>query len=281
LLKNSFAELISGGSCLTKPISKMKLNQLQPKKHLLKTVFLWLNFLLFPFFTSAQNIKVAVAANLQGVIKVLQQDFAHQTGIKIEPIVGSSGNLTNQIKNGAPFDVLLAADMNFPEELYKTGFTTNKPVIYAMGSLIICSNKNLNFNHWEQLLQSNLVQKIALANPATAPYGKAAVEVLNRKNILPKVQPKIVYGESIAQVNIYLTTGVAAIGFTTEALISDAANKQKLYWKRIDAADYRPIKQGMVILKHAAKNAPAEIFFKYMQGISAQNILKKYGYRTK
>ncbi|MGI4900031.1 MAG: molybdate ABC transporter substrate-binding protein [Janthinobacterium lividum] len=235
---------------------------------------------MFAFHASAQNIKVAVAANLQGVIKVLQQDFLHQTGIKIETIVGSSGNLTNQIKNGAPFDVFLAADMNFPEELYKAGFTTTKPVIYALGSLIICSNKNLDFNHWEQLLQSNLVQKIALANPTTAPYGKAAVEVLNRKNLLQKIQPKIVYGESIAQVNIYLTTGVAAIGFTTEALISDAVNKQKLYWKRIDPTDYQPIKQAMVILKHAAKNAQADFFFKYMQSAAAQNILKKYGYRV-
>jgi molybdate transport system substrate-binding protein len=281
LLKNSFAELISDGSCLTKSISKMGSNQPQPKKHLLKTVFLWLNFLLFPFFTSAQNIKVAVAANLQGVIKVLQQDFAHQTGIKIEPIVGSSGNLTNQIKNGAPFDVFLAADMNFPEELYKTGFTTTQPVIYALGSLIICSNKNLNFNHWEQLLQSSAINKIALANPKTAPYGKAAIEVLNRKNLLQKIQPKIVYGESIAQVNIYLTTGVAAIGFTTEALISDAANKQKLYWRRIDAANYQPIKQGMVILNHAAKNTQVEQFFQYMQSAAARTILKQYGYRSK
>lgn len=259
----------------------MSLTFLQPKKYLLKTAPVFLMVLLLPFFTSAQNLKVAVAANLQGVIKVLQQDFAKKTGTKIEPIVGSSGNLTNQIKNGAPFDVFLAADMNFPEQLYKAGFTTNKPVIYALGSLILCSNKNLNFNHWEQLLQNNSVQKIALANPTTAPYGKAALEVLNRKNLLQKIQPKIVYGESIAQVNIYLTTGVAAIGFTTEALITDAANKQKLYWKRIDPTDYQPIKQGMVILKHASKNAQAEKFFTYMQSSDAQNILKKYGYRAK
>jgi molybdate transport system substrate-binding protein len=279
LLKNSFAELISGGSCLT--ISKMKLYPVNPKKQLLKTVFLGLNFLLLPFFTSAQNIKVAVAANLQGVIKVLQRDFMRQTGIKIEPIVGSSGNLTNQIKNGAPFDVFLAADMSFSEDLYKAGFTTTQPVIYALGSLIICSNQNLNFNHWEQLLQSTSVQKIALANPTTAPYGKAALEVLKQKNLLQKIQPKIVYGESIAQVNIYLTTGVATIGFTTAALISDAANKQKLYWKRIELSNYQPIKQGMVILKHAEKNVQAEKFFNYMQSNSAKNILKKYGYRTK
>lgn len=228
----------------------------------------------------AQALKVAVAANLQGVIKVLQQDFTRKTDIQIEPIVGSSGNLSSQIKNGAPFSIFLSADMNFPNKLYKAGFTTSKPVVYAFGSLIICSSQNLNFSNWEKLLQSDQIKKVALANPATAPYGKAAAEVLQRKNLLQKIQPKIVYGESIAQVNIYLTTGVAEIGFTTEALVSDAANKQKLYWKRIPAADYQPIEQGMVIIKQANVNQQqAKKFYQYMQSTAAKTILKKYGYQ--
>ena len=257
----------------------MKFNSFQPKKYLLKTVCL----LLLVFVgnnLSAQTLKVAVAANLQGVLKVLQQDFTRKTNIQMEPIVGSSGNLSNQIKNGAPYSVFLSADMNFPNELYKTGFTTSKPAVYALGSLIICSNQNLNFNNWEKLLQSNQIKKIALANPTTAPYGKAATEVLQRKNLLQKIKPKIVYGESIAQVNIYITTGVAEIGFTTEALVSDAANKQKIYWQRIPAADYQPIEQGIVIIKQANGNQQqAEKFYQYLQSASAKTILKKYGYR--
>lgn len=259
----------------------MKLNFPHPKKYLVKTVSLCLLCLLLPFLTSAQNLKVAVAANLQGVIKVLQEDFARKTGIRIEPIVGASGNLTNQIKNGAPFDVFLSADMAFPEDLFKSGFSSSKPIVYALGSLIICSNQTLDFNNWDRLLQTEQIKKIALANPTTAPYGKAATEVLQRKGILQKIQPKIVYGESIAQVNIYLTTGVATVGFTTEALITDAANKQKLYWKRIDPGTYQPIQQAMVILKHAAKNAQAAQFFKYMQSVAARTILQKYGYRNR
>lgn len=258
----------------------MKLNLAQPKIYPVKTVFTWLILIFAANNISAQNLKVAVAANLQGVIKVLQQDFARKTNIQIEPIVGSSGNLSNQIKNGAPFAVFLSADMNFPEELYKAGLTTTKPVIYAFGSLIVCSSQNLNFKHWEKLLPGDQIKKIALANPATAPYGKAATEVLQRKNLLQKVQPKIVYGESIAQVNIYLTTGVAEIGFTTEALISDVANKQKIYWLRIPTADYQPIEQGMVIIKQPNNNLQqAQKFYEYMQSASAKTILKKYGYR--
>ncbi len=248
------------------------------KKYLLKTASVFALFLL-PVLTWAQTIKVATAANLQGVIKVLQQDFERKTRVKIEPIIGSSGNLTNQIKNGAPFDVFLSADMAFPQSLYKSGFTTSKPAVYALGSLIICSNQKLNFSNWETLLPDNSVQKIALANPETAPYGKAAKEVLSRKKLLQKLQSKIVYGESIAQVNIYITTGVVQVGFTTEALISDVAGKQKLYWKKVSSSDYQPIKQGMVILKHGANNPKTQQFFNYMQSAPAKNILKKYGYK--
>ncbi len=257
----------------------MKSVFLQHEIHPIKTVLLCLAVLLLPIFGSAQSLKVAVAANMQAVIKVLQEDFARKTSIRIEPIIGASGNLTTQIKNGAPFDIFLSADMAFPEDLYKTGFSTQRPVIYALGSLIICSSQNLNFNNLEQLLQSNPIKKIAIANPSTAPYGKAAVEVLNRKDVLQKIQSKIVYGESIAQVNIYLTTGVANVGFTTEAVISDPTKKQQLYWKKIEPKLYQPIQQGMVILKHAEKNKQAEQFFQYMQSTSARNILKKYGYR--
>lgn len=256
----------------------MNKNQPGTKKYLAKTAFI-LVFLGLPVLTFAQTLKVAAAANLQGVIKVLKADFEQKTKIKIEPIIGASGNLTNQIKHGAPFDVFLSADMSFPEDLYKSRMTTSKPVVYALGSLIICSNLNLNFTNWETLLQSNAIQKISIANPEIAPYGKAAKEVLERKNLLQKLQPKIVYGESISQVNIYITTGVTQVGFTTEALISDAVGKQKLYWKKVDPTEYQPIKQGMVILKHAEKNAQAQQFYKYMQSVSAKNILKKYGYK--
>src|ERR1700709_1629096 len=125
-----------------------------------------INFLL-PFFLLlvlgsspifAQSLKVAAAANLQSVIKVLGDDFKQKTGIGIEPIVGSSGNLSTQIKNGAPFDMFLSADMTFPESLYKEGFSTKEPSVYAYGSLIICSAQNIGFENWERTLMSDRVK---------------------------------------------------------------------------------------------------------------------------
>eukprot|EP01037_Dinobryon_pediforme_P017248 gene17248-17438_t len=186
-----------------------------------RVIFALICFLIFSGSVFSQNIKVAAAANLQAVIKVLQADFKKKTGIEIEPIVGSSGNLVAQIKNGAPFDVFLSADMSFPETLYKDGLSKKSPIVYAQGSLIICSNQDVGFENWERVLLTHRVQKIAIANPAIAPYGKAADEALKSKGILNDVKSKVVTGESISQVNTYITTGVADVGFTTQALVKD------------------------------------------------------------
>jgi molybdate transport system substrate-binding protein len=233
-------------------------------------------FAVVPVF--AQNLKVAVAANLQGVIKVLAKDFKQKTGITIEPIIGSSGNLSAQIKNGAPFDLFLSADMSFPETLFKEGFGQKEPAVYAYGSLIICSTQNIGFENWERVLLTERIKKIAIANPAIAPYGKAAEESLKFKGVRGDIKSKIVTGESIAQVNTYITTGVVDVGFTTRALVKDAEGKTTLYWKEIDPKSYTPIKQGMIIIKQTKENADALKFYEYMLSPAAKAILKEYGY---
>jgi molybdate transport system substrate-binding protein len=243
-----------------------------------QSIVITLVFLLITISSFAQGLKVAVAANLQGVIKVLGKDFKQKTGIEIEPIVGSSGNLSTQIKNGAPFDLFLSADMNFPESLNKEGFATKEPAVYAYGSLIICSTQNIGFQNWERLLLTERIKKIAIANPAIAPYGKAAEESLKLKGILDDIKNKVVTGESIAQVNTYITTGAVDVGFTTRALVKDAEGKTTLYWKEIDPKSYTPIKQGMIIIKHAKDNADALKFYEYMLSPAAKAILKEYGY---
>ncbi len=226
----------------------------------------------------AQNLRVAVAANLQGVVRVLGKDFQQKTGIGVEPIVGSSGNLSAQIKNGAPFDFFLSADMSFPETLYKEGFSLKEPAVYAYGRLIICSTQNIGFENWERVLLSERIKKIAIANPAIAPYGKAAEEALKLKGVMDDIKSKIVTGESIAQVNTYITTGVVDVGFTTRALVKDAEGKTILYWKEIDSKSYNPIKQGMIILKQTKERDNALKFYEYMLSPAAKTILKEYGY---
>jgi len=227
-----------------------------------------------------QNLKVAAAANLQSVIKVLGQDFKTKTGITIEPIVSSSGNITAQIRNGAPYDVFLSADVTFPATLFKEGFGSKAPVVYAQGSLILCSSQDVGFDNWERLLLTDRIKKIAIANPAIAPYGKAATEAIKQKGISNEIQSKIVTGESISQVNTYITTGVADVGFTTQALVKDPANKTKLYWVEIDPKLYAPIEQAMILLKHAQSNPDAEKFYQYILSPAAKAIFKEYGYKN-
>jgi len=246
---------------------------------------LTLTSLLFLFVTiaaHAQTLQVAVAANLQSVIKVLQADFKKKTGIDIQPIIGSSGNLVNQIKNGAPFDVFLSADISFPESLYKAGFSMDEPVVYTWGNLVVCSDQKIDLKNWQNLLQKGKVKKIAIANPAIAPYGKAAEEALIKTGIMNKVKPKLVYGESIAQVNTYITTGVVTVGFTSQSFIKDADKNVKLYWAPVDAGLYTAVQQGMVILKHGKETnfEQAQKFYKYILSPAAKAIFTEYGYHV-
>ena len=241
---------------------------------------LLVGLLLLHTSAKAQNLKVAIAANLQPVMKVLQKDFKQKTGITVDAILGPSGNLSTQIQNGAPFDVFLSADTKFPLTLYKSGYALKAPVFYARGVLIICSTKKMSLKNWPELLTSNKVEKIAIGNPSIAPYGKAAADALKKAGIYDQVKPKIVLGESITQVNTYITTGAVQIGFTTLSLASDVKNKFSLTYELVDPNTYSPIQQGMVLLKHAEHNANAEKFYQYILSASAKKIFKAFGYHV-
>ncbi|MDB5000238.1 MAG: molybdenum transporter substrate-binding protein [Mucilaginibacter sp.] len=230
--------------------------------------------------TEAQNLKVAIAANLQPVMKVLQKDFKQKTGIGVDAISGPSGNLATQIQNGAPFDVFLSADTKFPVNLYKSGYALKAPVLYAEGVLIICSTKKIDLKNWPELLTSNKVEKIAIGNPSIAPYGKAAEQALKKAGIYDQVKPKIVLGESITQVNTYITTGTVQIGFTTLAFTNEVKNKFPLTYALVDPNTYSSIQQAMVLLKHAEHNANAEKFYQYILSAPAKKIFKAFGYHV-
>jgi molybdate transport system substrate-binding protein len=239
-------------------------------------------FLTFRIYGIAQPLRVAVASNAQYILKVLRVDFKKKTGIDLEIISGSSGKLTAQIKNGAPYDVFLSADMDMPLHLDKAGFSLSKPRVYALGSLIVCSASNVHLKNWPALLIQPQIIKIALANPALAPYGKAAEAALRHFKLWDKVKPKLVFGESISQVNTYLTTGAVPIGFTTEALIYENLKKTKLNWVRVDSKLYPAIQQGVIVLKHAQKEnyKAAMQFYNYLFSAAAQQLLRQNGYQV-
>ena len=234
--------------------------------------------LLVGFSAKSQMLRIAVAANAQFVIKALTADFNTRTGLKTEVIIGSSGKLAAQIKNGAPFDFFLSADMDFPARLYNEGFAITPAKAYALGNLIVCSG-SVDLKNWQKVVQSTQVRKIAIANPELAPYGEAAVQALKKGNLWNKIKSKMIIAESIAQVNTYITTGAVDVGFTTEAFIREGHGNLK--WSKVDARTYNKMEQGMVILSHAKKRnyAIALKFYNYLQSAPAKKILLRSGYQ--
>lgn len=235
--------------------------------------------LVFPLRAGAQ-ITAAVAANVQFAMEEIKAEFKKTSGIEVKTIYGASGSLTTQIRNGAPFDVFVSADMDFPDSLHKWGYATGKPRPYAYGKLVLWTTKDLDLGKGLALLADPAVGKIALADPLRAPYGREAVKAMGRAGVSDKVAAKLVYGESIAQVNQYVLVGTVSIGFTAKAIVLAPGMKGKGKWAEVDSALYDPIAQGAVLGKYGAENHPAlsERFLDYLHSPSAGSILAKYGY---
>ena len=227
------------------------------------------------------QLKIAVAANMQFAGKELCKSFTVKTGIACDLIVGSSGQLTAQVKSGAPYDVFVSADMKYPVDLFNTGYSSARPEIYAFGKLVMWSMAD-NIQPSIDILKSNMVKHIAIANPATAPYGAAAVEVLNRHHLYEDVKSKLVYGESISQTNQFIISKSAQVGFTAKSVVLSSEMKGKGNWTDISEADYTPIAQGVVVLKHSGPhNSKAQKFYNFLFTTKAKDILRNFGYSVK
>ena len=229
----------------------------------------------------AGEISVAVAANLSDAVESLKTEFAKTNpNTKVNTILGASGKFTTQIKSGAPFDLFLSADMKFPESLYEDGIAVTKPVVYASGALAMVSTKGLDLSKGIAVIADPKVEKIAIANPKTAPYGTASMEAFKNANILDKVEPKLVQGDSIGQALQFSLTA-ADVGFVNaSAFYSDKMKEYKkgVQWVDVDPKLYKPIAQGIVLLKQAEKNAEAKAFYDFVLSAKAKAIFKNYGY---
>ena len=227
------------------------------------------------------NLTIATAANMKFAMQELVKEFQMKSGIESEVIVGSSGKLTAQIKEGAPYDLFVSADMKFPNTLYDSGLTIERPQIYAYGSLVIWTvNTQLKADY--KTFFKKQVNHIALANPKTAPYGRAALEVLKKKGLYESLKSKFVYGESIAQTNQFIISYAAEIGFTAKSIVLSPYMKGKGNWKDVDHELYAPIEQGVVILKNRDVHLEeAKRFQKFLFSDKGKEILNKFGYLIK
>lgn len=244
--------------------------------------------LLFVFLTIVslygEKINIAVAANVSYAIDDLIKEFNKTNpNTKVQVTLGSSGKLTAQIKNGAPFNIFMSADMNFPQSLYEEQLAITEPVVYAKGALAILSSKRIDLSNGIDILKNEKISKIAIANPKTAPYGVASMEVVKNLNLEEKIKKKFVFAESISQTLVYTTTATD-IGFIAKSALYDekmSQYKENIDWINIDSNLYSPIEQGIVIIKNAKDNSEVKAFYDFILSSKAKEIFEKYGYLVK
>jgi len=240
--------------------------------------------LLISFSLYAKSINVAVAANVSYAINELVSEFNKknpQTEVKIT--LGGSGKLAAQINNGAPYDILMSANMKYPEAIYNNGLGVTKPLIYAQGSLAIFSARKRDFTQGINIVTDAKIRRIAIANPNTAPYGAASIKALKNAKLYEKVKNKIVFAESISQAVAYSVTATD-LGFIAKSSLYSTKMqrfKRGLNWIEVDPKLYTPIDQGIIILKHADKNKEAKAFYDFILSKNAKEIFVKYGYLVK
>lgn len=228
-----------------------------------------------------EKVTIAGAANIQFALKAIEKAFEASSNIEADIVIASSGKLTAQIKQGAPYDVFLAANLKYPLALYKDGFATKPPKIYALGSLVLWTmNKELELTGNLSTLTQPTIKRIGIANPKNAPYGAQAIAAIDYYSLQEKIKNKLVYGESIAQVNQYVISQNCEIGITAKSIVLTPKLRKKGKWQAIDKEAYTPITQGVVLTSFGQKNhkTAALAFYDFLSSPKAQQILVDYGY---
>ena len=226
----------------------------------------------------SQPISIAAAADLRFAMNELTNEFTKANpDIKIDVIYGSSGNLYQQIVNRAPFDIFFSADVAYPKKLDSLKLTESKPKLYAIGHLVLWSStldvtKGINF------LCDNSIKRIAIANPAVAPYGKRAVECLNYYKLYDKILTKIVRGENVSQTAQFVLTGNADIGIIALSLALSPEMMSNGKYFIIDEKSYSKLEQSYVIIKKNEANNAILKFIQFVESEQARKIFDKFGF---
>jgi molybdate transport system substrate-binding protein len=225
---------------------------------------------------------VAAAANLNTVLVEIAKQFERDRGMRVDVVFGASGTLTRQIQDGAPFELFLAADEEFPNRLTKAGLTRDAGVVYAVGRLAVFAptgsplSVDERLDGLNRLLKAGRVTRFAIANPDVAPYGQAAEATLRKRGLWDGIRPRLVMGDTIAQAAQFATTGNAVGGLVAYSLALAPGLAGRGAHAVISEADHPPLRQRMVLLKNAGQTAAA--FYAYLQGDAARALFRTHGY---
>lgn len=241
----------------------------------MRSIFLLLALMVCSF---ASSLNVAAASNTAYVLKEIKAEFIKlHPDAKINITLGSSGKLVAQIKNGAPFDIFLSADTDFADLLYKDGFAPNKSKIYTSGNIAILSLRG--FKPSLNSLKNKDIKTIVIANPKTAPYGKATLEVLKSIGIYDEIKHKIIEANSIGDA-LNQTIKAGDIGFVAASALKAEQMQKYDNYAIIDSSLHTSIDQAMLILNHGQNNKLAKAFYDFILSHKAQEIFIKFGYRA-
>jgi molybdate transport system substrate-binding protein len=253
----------------------MKIKRLFLSKTLLSVVTVF-----FASLANAQQATVVVAANMKPAMDEIYQQYKMAGGQDLRIIYGSSGNFARQIQQGAPFNLFVSADESFPMALHRQGLTVDEGKVYAIGRLALIAHKSrkmkLSLNSAELKKVIDDTNKIAIAKPDMAPYGKAAIDFLNALGLYESAKNKIVFGENISSATMFVTSGSAGIGLTAYSLAKSKEVMQIADHLLIPENLHEPIKQRMVLLKSPPK--PIVDFYAHLQSAKARDVLKAHGY---
>ena len=227
----------------------------------------------------ADEVQVAVAANFTAPAKQIAESFEKESRHKVQLSFGATGKFYAQIRNGAPFEVLLSADDTTPAKLVSEGAAVaGSSFTYATGRLVLWSAKPGYVDDKGEVLKKGEFKHIAIANPKLASYGTAAVEALTTLKLLDAIQPKFVQAENIAQAQQFIATGNAELGFVALSQVyKDGKFAEGSAWV-MPANLHQPIKQDAVILDKGKGKPAAEAWMKYLKGDKARAVIKSFGY---
>ncbi len=229
--------------------------------------------------THAAEVQVAVAANFSRPLDATAPGFTAATGHTLKISSGPTGKFYSQIVAGAPFEVLLAADDETPNKLIAGGHgVAGSSFTYAIGALVLWSAQPGLVDEQGTVLAAGRFRHLAIANPKTAPYGAAAIEVLKARGLLDALAPKLVTGESIAQAYQFVATGNAELGFVALSQISQPGKPAGGSHWRVPANLHAPIRQDAVLLKTGEMNPAATALLAYLKGAEARRVIESYGY---
>jgi molybdate transport system substrate-binding protein len=234
---------------------------------------------LLPLVAHSAEVTVAVAANFTAPIKVIAQDFEKETGHKVNLAFGATGQLYAQIKNGAPFSLLLSADNKTPEriEMERLGVAGTR-FTYATGMLVLWSTKTDLVDGRGEILKSGEFEKIAIANPKLAPYGAAAMEVVEKMGLTAAITPKIVEGANISQTFQFVSSGNAALGFVALSQVFENGRiKEGSGWV-VPSKMHKPIQQDAILLNASQGNPAALALMQYLRSDKAKAVIRSFGY---